>query len=169
VLAATIPPAKTMSTDLPRHEVIALYSRLLRAWNARSAESFASQFTDDGSVIGFDGSQLDGRAAIAAELGRIFADHRPATFVAKVREVRDLGSDVALLRAVVGMLPPDQSELRADRNAIQSLVAVLVDGAPKIALFQNTPARFDGRPPLTDQLTVELTVVLRSGRAIDAG
>ena len=158
-----------MSTDQSRDEVIALYSRVLNAWNVRSATSFAAQFTENGSVIGFDGSQMDGRAAIAAELGRIFADHRPAAFVAKVREVRALGANVTLLRAVAGMLPPEQSALKPDRNAIQSLAIVVEAGAPKIALFQNTPARFDGRPQLVEQLTAELTVVLRSGRVVDAG
>ena len=40
---------------------------------------------------------------------------------------------------------------------MQSLVAVLEDGEPRIAMFQNTPARFDGRQQLTEQLTAELT------------
>lgn len=158
-----------MCPDPSRDDVLALYSRLLNAWNVRSATSFAAQFTENGSVIGFDGSQLDGRAAIAAELSRIFADHRPAAFVAKVREVRALGGDLTLLRAAAGMLPPDQSALKPDRNVIQSLVIVVEAGAPRIALFQNTPARFDGRPQLVEQLTAELTAVLRSGRVVDAG
>lgn len=158
-----------MSTDLSRPDIIALYSRVLNAWNVRSASSFAAQFTENAGVIGFDGSQMEGRAAIAAEVSRIFADHRPAAFVAKVREVRSLGGNVMLLRAVAGMLPPDESDLKPSRNSIQSLVAVVEGGAPKIALFQNTPARFDGRPHLVEQLTAELTVVLRSGRVVDAG
>ena len=66
-----------------RDDVVALYGRLLGAWNARDAGAFADQFTGSGSSVGFDGSQLDGRDAIRAELARIFADHTPATYVAR--------------------------------------------------------------------------------------
>ena len=63
-----------------RDVVVALYGRLLDAWNARDAVSFAHQFTGSGSSVGFDGSQMDGRDAIRSELARIFADHTPARF-----------------------------------------------------------------------------------------
>src|SRR5262245_22842287 len=61
----------------------ALYQRLLDAWNARSADAFAHLFAQDGDTIGFDGSQLLGRAAIATELRRIFTDHPTAAYKAK--------------------------------------------------------------------------------------
>ncbi|MEP7001429.1 MAG: SgcJ/EcaC family oxidoreductase [bacterium] len=158
-----------MTATLSRQDVISLFTRLLQAWNARDADAFAAQFAEHGSTVGFDGSPLDGRAAIAKELGGIFKDHPTAAYVARVREVRDLGGGVALLRAVASMVPPGKSELMPERNAMQSLIAVVDGGAPKIALFQNTPAKFDGRPQLTQQLTEELTDVLRSKREVDAG
>jgi uncharacterized protein (TIGR02246 family) len=111
---------------------------------------------------------MDGREAIRSELARIFADHTPAAYVARVREVRTLDSGAMLLRAVAGMVPPGQIALKPERNVVQSLVAVLEDGEPCVALYQNTPARFDGRPQLAEQLTAELTAVLRSGRVVDA-
>ena len=153
---------------LSRAAVVALYTRLLEAWNRRDASGFAAQFTDEGSTVGFDGSQLDGRAAIANELGRIFADHTPATYVARVREVRTLGAGAVLLRAVAGMVPPNESTLKPERNAIQSLVAVAENGAPRVALYQNTPAQFHGRPELAQRLTAELQDVVASGRVVDA-
>ena len=154
---------------LSRTAVVALYTRLLEAWNRRDAGAFAAQFADNGSTVGFDGSQLDGRTAIASELGRIFADHTPATYVARVRELRTLGAGAVLLRAVAGMVPPNGSAIKPDVNAIQSLVAVAEDGAPRIALYQNTPAQFHGRPVLVEQLTAELQRVVESGRVVDAG
>jgi uncharacterized protein (TIGR02246 family) len=154
---------------LTRAAVVTLYTRLLEAWNSRDAATFAAQFTSSGSTVGFDGSQLDGRDAIRSELTRIFADHVPATYVAKVREVRPLVPGAMLLRGVAGMVPPGQSTLMAERNAVQSLVAVLEDGEPRIAMYQNTPARFDGRPRLGEQLTAELTAVHRARRIVDAG
>jgi uncharacterized protein (TIGR02246 family) len=154
---------------LSRAAVVALYTRLLEAWNKRDARGFAAQFADDGSTVGYDGSQLDGRATIATELGRIFADHTPATYVARVRELRTLGSGAVLLRAVAGMVPPNGSALMPDRHAIQSLVAIADNGTPRIALYQNTPAQFHGRPALVEQLTKELQHVVESGRIVDAG
>ena len=159
-----------MSADptLTRTAVLTLYTRLLEAWNSRDAATFAAQFAADGSTVGFDGSQLDGRDAIRSELARIFADHVTATYVAKVREVRALAPGAMLLRGVAGMVPPGQSALMAERNAVQSLVAVLEGGEPRIAMYQNTPARFDGRPQLAEQLTAELTAVYHSSQIVDA-
>jgi uncharacterized protein (TIGR02246 family) len=156
-------------SKLARADVVALYTRLLDGWNARDAGAFSAQFASDGSTVGFDGSQMDGRDAIRSELGRIFADHTPATYVAKVREVRALGAEAMLLRAVAGMVPPGQSALKPERNAIQSLVAVREQGEPRIALFHNTPARFDGRPEVGETLTAELTAVHHAGHVVDAG
>ena len=98
-------------SELTRDAVVTLYTRLLEGWNGRDAGAFAAPFTSSGSVVGFDGSQLDGREAIRSELARIFADH---------------------------------------------------------TMYQNTPARFDGRPQLAEQLTAELTNVQRTGRIVDA-
>lgn len=142
--------------------VSALYEQLLASWNARDVASYAALFAPDGNIVGFDGSQVDGPAAIAAHLGQIFADHPTPTYLAKVREVRALGLDVVLLRAVAGLLPRGQADLNPAANAIQSLVAVRRDGAWRIALFQNTPAQFHDRPELAQQLTAELRELLPS-------
>jgi len=155
-------------SELTRDAVVALYTRLLESWNARDADAFAAQFASSGSTVGFDGSPLDGRDVIRSELVRIFADHVTATYVAKVREVRQLTPGAVLLRGVAGMVPPGQSALMPERNAVQSLVAVLEDGEPRITMYQNTPARFDGRPQIGEQLTAELTSVLRTGRTVDS-
>lgn len=140
--------------------ITALYEQLLASWNARDVDRYAALFAAEGNIVGFDGSQVDGPAAIAAHLGQIFADHPTPTYVAKVREVRLLAADVALLRAVAGLLPRGQADLNPAANAIQSLIAVRRDGAWCIALFQNTPAQFHGRPELADQLTAELRELL---------
>ncbi|MGZ6376270.1 MAG: SgcJ/EcaC family oxidoreductase, partial [Ktedonobacterales bacterium] len=89
-------------------------------------------------------------------LNQIFADHVTAAYVAKVRNVRMLGADAAILRAVVGMVPPGQSKINPAVNAIQTLVATRQDGTWRVALLQTTPALFHGRPELVEQLTEEL-------------
>lgn len=144
--------------------VRSLHKALLDAWNARDAEGMAALFEDDGNVVGFDGSQIDGRSAIESTMARIFADHETARYVAKVREVRPLAPGVALLRAIVGMVPPGRTDLNPAVNAIQALVAVeRVDGW-RIALYQNTPAQFHGRPDLAEQLTEELRQEFRKSQ-----
>lgn len=140
--------------------VSALYHQLLDCWNRRVADKYAALFDEDGSVVGFDGSQMNGRREIEAEIGRIFADHPTATYVAKIREVRFLAPEAALLRAVVGMVPPGRSDLNPAANAVQTLVAVKRGEQWRIALFQNTPAQFHGRPEMAEALTGELRQLL---------
>ena len=142
-------------------EVRTLYRQMLDGWNQRSADAFAVPFAPDGEVIGFDGSQMNGRAEIAATLGQIFADHVTAPYVSKAKSVRLLSSEVAVLRAIVGMVPPGQSDLNPAVNAHQTLVAAKRDGTWRIELLQNTPAQFHGRPELVQQMTEELRQVLK--------
>lgn len=142
------------------------YKNLLEAWNRRDADAFASVFTADGSTVGFDGSQMNGRVEIAQSLRAIFADHPTANYVAHVREIRPLSSGVTLVRAVAGLVARGISELSPGLNAIQSVVVVDDGGTSRIALFQNTPAAFHGRPQLAQQVSDELTAVLRRGEVV---
>jgi uncharacterized protein (TIGR02246 family) len=134
-----------------------LYRQMIDGWNASDADAMAAPLATDGLMIGFDGSQMYGRDEVAAELGSIFADHETATYVTKVRSVKALGADAALLHAVAGMVPPGGSELMPERNTIHTLVARRGDDGWSVALFQSTPAQFHGRPELTEQLTAELS------------
>ncbi|MER3424166.1 MAG: DUF4440 domain-containing protein [Nitrospiraceae bacterium] len=143
-------------------EVCALYQELLSCWNKRNAADFAALFENDGHAVGFDGSSHNGRAEIESDLSRIFADHPTAAYVGKVRSVRFLTAEVAVLRAVAGMVPPGKTDLNPAVNAIQTMIAVKQDRRWRIALFQNTPAAFHGRPELSEKLTEELRQVLRT-------
>lgn len=142
-------------------DVRSIYQRLIDAWNRRDAAAYAALFDDVTNVVGFDGSQMNGRSEIESTLAGIFAHHQTAPYLSIVREVRMLTAEVAILRAVAGMVPPGQTDINPAVNAIQSLVAVKRDGQWRIALFQNTPAQFHGRPELAQQLTEELRQLLR--------
>jgi uncharacterized protein (TIGR02246 family) len=142
-----------------------LYARLLQAWNQRNAEDYAALFADDGTLIGFDGGQVSGEQVLD-HVQTIFGDHPTATYVAKVREVRPLGTDVTMLRAIVGMVPPGQSELNPATNAVQILIAEHERDGWRIVLFQNTPAQHHGRPDLIDEHTAELRQLLSSGTTL---
>ena len=143
-------------------EVEALFANLLSRWNDRDASGYAALFADDGSLVGFDGSPIESAAKIGAHLRSIFADHQPATYVAKVREIRPLGPDTTLLRAVAGMVPPGANDIKPEVNAMQALIAVRRDGAWRVAHFQNTPAAFHGRPEAAEALTAELRAIRHS-------
>src|ERR671932_2646884 len=111
----------TTSSD---HQIRRLYEQILISWNQKDAPAMAACFEEDGNLVGYDGSQADSRAAIEDHLRPIFADHPTAAYVAKVREIRMLGSRVGLLRAVVGMIPPGSDDINPAGNTIQTLVAV---------------------------------------------
>jgi hypothetical protein len=64
------------------------------------------------------------------------------------------------------MVPPGQKELNPAVSAIQSVVLVEDGGEWRVALLHNTPAAFHGRPEMAQQLTEELTEVVRSGHIV---
>jgi uncharacterized protein (TIGR02246 family) len=143
-------------SDEVEDAVRSLYRDILAAWNADDAQAFAAPFADEGAVIGFDGSEIVGRTAIAAAMAAIFADHATGSYVGIVRNVRPLGPGVALLRAISGVIPAGERDVKPELNAIQSLVAQRDDSGWRIVLYQNTPAALHGRPEAREAMTEEL-------------
>lgn len=141
-------------------KVAMLYQQLLQQWNKRSAEGMAGLFARTGTLIGFDGSQLDGQAEIYSVLNEIFTNFPTAAYVSIIKEVRPLGDNAALLLSVAGMVAQGQSDISPEVNVIHSLTAVMEDGNWRVALFQNTPAAFHGRPELAEQLSADLRQVI---------
>jgi len=144
------------------------YQSLIEAWNERDADAMASCFAPGGTMVGFDGSTVTGRANIAAHLEPIFRDHPTAAFVPVVREVREIGPEVALLRAIVGMVPPNSDDINPNVNASQCVVAALHDGEWMIELFQNTPAAYHGRPEAQEAHSAMIRKALRDQAAPDS-
>jgi hypothetical protein len=67
------------------------------------------------------------------------------------------------------MVPPGQSDINPAVNAIQTLIAAKHNNQWRIAVFQNTPATFHGRPELSENLTEELRQLLRAPSAGKVG
>lgn len=141
--------------------ILALYQQLLQQWNKRNAAGMTALFATNGSLIGFDGSQLNGQKEIYAVLDEIFANFPTAAYVSIVKEVRILSDTSALLFAVVGMVAQGQSDISPEVNAVQTVTAMMEEGKWRIALFQNTPAAFHGRPELSEQLSTDLRHALQ--------
>ncbi|GCE31637.1 hypothetical protein KDA_71210 [Dictyobacter alpinus] len=148
-----------LSSTANNDQIEKLYQALIDSWNRRDAQSFAVLFTEDGETIGFDGSQLIGQSEIASNLHEIFSHHVTPPYITKVKDVRFFGPDTAILRAVVGMIPPGRTEIEPQLNAIQTLVATKSERGWLIAHLQTTPAQFHGRPDLLEQLTQEIEQV----------
>ena len=139
-----------------------LYGQLLEAWDKRHARNYALLFASDATLVGFDGSQVSGQLQIGAHVSEVFTHHQTPRYVGIVREVRSIATDVALLRANTGLIPPGKDDIEPALNAVQTLVAVKKAGAWKIVLFQNTPAKFDMHPEQSKALTEELRARLRA-------
>ena len=148
------------------NKIRSVYEKLLESWNDNNAGEFSKLFTDDGNVIGFDGSQMNGRNQINDELNKIFVNHKVSSYVGIVREIRTLSPTVFILRAVAGMVPQGKSEIKPDVNTIQTLVVQQEPDEFLITLYQNTPAAFHGRPELVKQLTEELQKVVNGKQTI---
>jgi len=148
------------SRSADEQAIHALYEDMLTAWNNRDGEAYAAHFAEDGAAIGFDGSEHAGRTRIAADMNGIFANHPTGRYVWKVRSVRLLGADAAILRAIAGIVPAGQSDLNPQINTLQTLTAARIDGQWRTVLFQNTPAQYHGRPELLEQMTAELRELL---------
>jgi uncharacterized protein (TIGR02246 family) len=136
--------------------IVLTYTKLLAAWNAQDAAGMAALFAEGGAQVGFDGSEAQGPRTIQQQLAPIFRDHPTKRFVHVVREVHQVTDDVAMLRAIAGMVPRDSLELDESKNVIQSLVVRKEGDGWRIVLFQNTPAKLDGRPEAVAAMSKEL-------------
>jgi uncharacterized protein (TIGR02246 family) len=136
--------------------IVSTYTKLLAAWNAQDAAGMAALFAEGGAQVGFDGSEAQGPRTIHQQLAPIFRDHPTKRFVHVIREVQQVTDDVVLLRAIAGMVPRDSLELDETKNVVQSLVMRKEAAGWRIVLFQNTPARLDGRPEAVAAMSKEL-------------
>ena len=91
----------------------------------------ASLFTDDGYVVGFDGSEMNGPDEMEQTLSTIFADHETGTYVAEVRAERIVSDDVAMLAAVAGLVPAGQSDCQPGTRSRRSSRSMRMAGADR--------------------------------------
>jgi uncharacterized protein (TIGR02246 family) len=135
----------------------ALYQQFMDGWNAASGDAFAAQFEQDGDLVGFDGTHIKGRQEIASFHQHLFDMFlKGSRLVGKVRNVRFLASDVAVMHAVGGTVMAGKIDLDPERNSVQTLV----DGKWNLTAFQNTRATYVGRPEESQKLTEELQALL---------
>ena len=140
----------------------ALYQQLMDGWNRGSGEAFAAPFAEDGELVGFDGTHLKGRQEIASFHQQLFDTYvKGSRLVGKIRSVRFLTPDVAVMHTVGGTIMAGQTDIEPERNSVQTLVAKKGDkGGWRLAAFQNTRAQYLRRPEQSQALTEELRMLL---------
>jgi len=119
-----------------------LYRELMEGWNRGSGEDFAAVFTEDGDLVAFDGTHFEGRAQIAPFHQELFDKWMKGTrLVGRVKDVRFLSPNVALMHAVGSAIMRGKSVPSPERDSIQTLVATRQNGEWRLAAFQNTQLR----------------------------
>ena len=123
-------------------EIRALHQRMLDAWSAGDGEAFATPFSDEAVLVGFDGSVMRGREQIATVHQELFDRWLEGSrLVEEHTEVRFVGPDVAIVHATGGTVMRGKAEPSPERDSIQTLVASRKTGAWSFVSFQNTRIR----------------------------
>src|SRR5215208_7838129 len=135
--------SNNLDRTMPTREeaaVRALYQQLMDGWNQGSGDAFAAVFTEDGDLVGFDGTHLKGRQEIAPFHQQLFDKWlKGSRLVGHVKDVRLLHPDIAVMHAVGGTVMRGKSEPSPERDSIQTLVATRQEGDEwRLAAFQNT-------------------------------
>ncbi|MFO7281800.1 MAG: SgcJ/EcaC family oxidoreductase [Thermoanaerobacterales bacterium] len=117
----------------------ALYDELVAGRNEGSGARFAAAFAEDGELVAFDGSRLQGRATIEAFHQELFDKWMKGTrLTGGVDEVKVLGPDVAVMHAIGGTIKRGKTKPSRARDSIQTLTLKRTDEGWRIAAFQNT-------------------------------
>lgn len=147
---------KTDSSVADETAVRALYQELMDGWNRGSGDAFAAPFAEDGHLVGFDGTHLEGRREIASFHQPLFDKWlRGSRLVGQVESVRFLAPDVALMHAIGGTIMRGKAAPSPARDTIQTLVASRTGGQWKLAALPEHQASPDGRE-LRSRAAVEL-------------
>ena len=146
------------SIDNEEAVIRSLYFQMIDGWNKGNGEAFASPFAEDADLVGFDGTHLKGRQEIASFHQQLFDTFvKGSRLVGKIRNVRFLNPDVAIMHAVGGTIMAGQSDIEPERNSIHTLVIMKEsDDKWRVTAFQNTRAQYIGRPEMAHELTEEL-------------
>jgi uncharacterized protein (TIGR02246 family) len=134
-----------------------LYQRTIDGWNKASGDAFAAPYTDDSDFIGFDGTYMKGRQQIASFHQMLFDKFLTGSrLIGKVRSIRFVTVDVAIMIAVGGTVMAGQSDIEPERNSIHTIVALKRNNNWYFTAFQNSRAQYIGRPEESKALTEEL-------------
>lgn len=134
--------SETVASSADEAAVRDVYRQLMDAWNRGSGPAWAEGFTEDGHLVAFDGSHLQGRHEIAPFHQELFDKWlKGSRLVGKVDDVLFLAPDVAVMHATGGTVMRGKSEPSPARDSIQTLVVTRQEGEWSVAGFHNTRIR----------------------------
>ncbi|MER5757155.1 SgcJ/EcaC family oxidoreductase [Streptomyces sp. NPDC002088] len=114
--------------------------RVYEAWNANDADAFVAEYTEDASAI-LPGSYRKSREEIRESMKAGFSTYlKGSTTTDKVRDIRFLSDDAAVVISETGILFPGETEVPEDRVVIASWVLTRQGGKWLLAAYQNSPA-----------------------------
>ncbi len=146
-----------------RSQLISLYEALIKSWNNRDAKGMAGLYASGGGQIGFDGSQVSGarrhRKTSRAHIPR--PSHRQVRFHHPGREIARRGRGPGCAPSPA-WFPATARTINPSLNTVQTMLARKQRSLWKVELFQNTPARLDGRPEEVAAMTQELQAVVKA-------
>jgi uncharacterized protein (TIGR02246 family) len=141
-----------------------LYFQMIDGWNKGSGSIFSAPFAEDGVLVGFDGTHLEGRQSIASFHQQLFDTFlKGSRLVGKIRDMRFLTKDVAIIHAVGGTIMDGQADIESERNSIHTIVVKRDNPNADywfITSLQNTRVQYLGRPQEIQKLTEELCMEL---------
>ena len=86
-------------------------------WNRGGGQAFAAPFAEDGDLVGFDGTHLKGRQEITSFHQQLFDTYlKGHSFGWKVKSVRFLTPDVAIMNVVGGTIMAGQTDIEPERS-----------------------------------------------------
>lgn len=131
------------TTSLPTDEqaaIAALPQRIVDAWAAHDADTFAEVFTEDGTMI-LPGLYRKGREEIRSFMAAAFAGPYKGTQVTgQPIELQLFNDGAAVLVTQGGVLAPGETVVSDERAIRASWVVVRRDGHWQLAVYQNSPA-----------------------------
>lgn len=131
-----------MTTDADKAAIAALTQKVVAAWAYHDAETFASVFTEDGTMI-LSGVYCEGREAVRDHMAKAFeGPYRGTQVTGTPVSIRSLGPDTAILLSQGGVLAPGETEVSEGSAIRASWLVVRRDGQWLLAAYQNTP-RYD--------------------------
>jgi uncharacterized protein (TIGR02246 family) len=142
-----------MISDGDKAAIAALTQKVVAAWAYHDADTFASVFTDDGTMI-LPGVFSDGRDEVRTHMEKAFREQYKGTQVTgKPISIRSLGTDTAILLSNGGILMPGETEVTENSAIRASWLVVRQNQQWRLAAYQNTPRTDaaatggDGRAP----------------------
>lgn len=110
------------------------------AWDAHDADAFVADYTEDASAI-LPGSYRASREEIRQSMQAGFSSYlKGSTTTNKVRDIRFLNDDAAVVVSETNVVFPGETEGAAERASIATWVLTRRDGRWLLAAYQNSPA-----------------------------